>query len=120
MLKIIKYSAKLWPYYMSIAFFVVILSLLSLASPFLTKGLIDGLTTKSSGGDVSFGYFMVLLGLMLLANITITLLSNINGFIGDNMAVKLNTLLSRRYFEHLMKLPLSYFDNELTGKITAR
>ena len=120
MLKIIKYSAKLWPYYMSIAFFVVILSLLSLATPFLTKGLIDGLTTKSSGGDVSFGYFMVLLGLMLLANITITLLSNINGFIGDNMAVKLNTLLSRRYFEHLMKLPLSSFDNELTGKITAR
>ena len=111
---------QLWPYYLSISFFVIILSLLSLATPFLTKGLIDGLTTKSSGGDVSFGYFMVLLGLMLLANITITLLSNINGFIGDNMAVKLNTLLSRRYFEHLMKLPLSYFDNELTGKITAR
>ena len=73
MLKIIKYSAKLWPYYMSIAFFVVILSLLSLATPFLTKGLIDGLTTKSSGGDVSFGYFMVLLGLMLLAQLALKL-----------------------------------------------
>ena len=120
MLKIVRYSAKLWPYYLSITLFVVVLSLLNLATPFLTKGLIDGLTTKYSGGDVKFEYFLILLGLMFLANLTITLLSNINGFIGDNMAAKLNSLLSNRYFAHLMSLPISYYDNELTGKITAR
>ena len=120
MLKIVRYSAKLWPYYLSITLFVVVLSLLNLATPFLTKGLIDGLTTKYSGGNVKFEYFLILLGLMFLANLTITLLSNINGFIGDNMAAKLNSLLSNRYFAHLMSLPISYYDNELTGKITAR
>jgi len=120
MLKIVRYSAKLWPYYLSITIFVVILSLLNLATPFLTKGLIDGLTTKYSGGNVKFEYFLILLGLMFLANLTITLLSNVNGFIGDNMAAKLNSLLSNRYFAHLMSLPISYYDNELTGKITAR
>lgn len=91
-----------------------------MATPFLTKGLIDGLTTKYSGGSVDFSYFLMLLGLMFLANVAITLLSNINGFIGDNMSVKLNSLLSSRYFEHLMRLPVGYYDNELTGKITAR
>lgn len=91
-----------------------------MATPFLTKGLIDGLTTKYSGGSVDFSYFLMLLGLMFLANVAITLLSNINGFIGDNMSVKLNSLLSSRYFEHLMSLPVGYYDNELTGKITAR
>lgn len=120
MLKIVRYSAKLWPYYLAITFFVVVLSLLNLATPFITKGLIDGLTTRYSGGDVKFEYFLILLGLMFLANLAITLLSNVNGFLGDNMAAKLNSLLSNRYFKHLMSLPISYYDNELTGKITAR
>ncbi len=120
LLRIVRYSIGLWPYYLAITFFVIILAVLNLATPFLTKGLIDGLTTKYAGGSVDFSYFLVLLGLMFLANVTITLLSNINGFIGDNMSAKLNSLLSSRYFGHLMSLPVSYYDNELTGKITAR
>lgn len=120
MLRIIRYSKKLWPYYLGIAVFVIIISLLNLVTPFITKGLVDGLTTKFSGGEVSFNYFLLLLGVMLLANIVGTLLSNLNGYLGDNMAAKLNSLLSERYFEHLMSLPISYYDNELTGKITAR
>ncbi len=119
-IRIIKYSSRLWPYYLAMSLFVIVLAFLNLATPFITKGLIDGLTTKNNGGSVEFSYFLLLLGLMLMANLTITWLSNINGYIGDNMAAKLNSLLSRRYFRHLMDLPISYYDNELTGKITAR
>ncbi len=118
--RIIKYSKQLWPYYLAITIFVVILSVLNLATPFLTKGLVDGLTTHFSGGSVSFGYFVLLLILILVANVVITLLSNLNGYLGDIMSAKLNNLLSERYFEHLMQLPISYYDGEITGKITAR
>lgn len=118
--RIIKYSKQLWPYYVAIAVFVIILSLLNLATPFLIKGLIDGLTTHFSGGTVAFSYFVLLLLLILAANVVITLLSNWNGYLGDMMSVKLNNLLSERYFEHLMELPIGYYDNEITGKITAR
>lgn len=120
MWKIIRYSAKLWPYYLSATLFVVVLALLNLASPFITKGLIDGLTTRLSGGQVSGNYFILLIVLMLGANIASTFLSNFNGYLGDIMSVKLNNLLSERYFEHLTKLPISFYDNEITGKITAR
>ena len=120
MLKIVRYSKKLWPYYLSVAVLVVVISILNLVTPFIIKGLVDGLTTKFGGGKVSDWYFVALLGLMLGANVINTLLSNLNGYIGDNMAAKLNSLLSERYFEHLMSLPISYYDNELTGKITAR
>lgn len=119
-LKIVRYSSELWPYYVAIACFVIILSLLSLATPFLTKGLIDGLTIKLASGSVSDNYFLGILILMLGANTAITFISNINSFVGDNMAVKLNSLLSERYFTHLMELPIGYYDNEITGKITAR
>jgi ATP-binding cassette subfamily B protein len=118
--RIIKYSKGLWPYYVAIGFFVIILSLLNLATPFLIKGLVDGLTTHFNGGNVAFSYFVLLLLLILVANVVITLLSNLNGYLGDMMSVKLNNLLSERYFEHLMELPISYYDNEITGKITAR
>jgi ATP-binding cassette subfamily B protein len=120
MLRIVRYSKKLWPYYLGIALFVIVISLLNLVTPFITKGLVDGLTTKFGGGDVKSTYFLMLLVLMLVANVVSTFLTNINGYIGDNMAAKLNSLLSERYFEHLMSLPISYYDNELTGKITAR
>lgn len=120
MWRIVKYSKVLWRYYVGIACFVVVLSVLALATPFLIKGLIDGLTKQLTGTQVPFSHFAwILLGL-LVVNVVTTLLSNINGYLGDVMSVKLNNLLSERYFEHLTKLPISFYDNEITGKITAR
>jgi ATP-binding cassette subfamily B protein len=48
------------------------------------------------------------------------LFSNWGGYIGDQIAVKLNKILSERYFAHLMQLPQKYFDTELSGKIISR
>lgn len=118
--KIIKYSWKLWRYYVAIAFFVVVVALLGLASPFLVKMIVDGLVANSSGGNYQIGYFIAIVALILLSDVAGTVISNINGHLGDMMSVKLNTLLSQRYYDHLMALPIEYYDNEITGKITAR
>lgn len=47
-------------------------------------------------------------------------MSNFGGYIGDMLAIKLQRLMSQRYYEHLLKLPLKYFDHELSGKIINR
>ncbi len=119
-IKIIRYSWKLWRYYLSIAFLVIVVALLGLASPFLVKMIVDGLVANSSGGNYQVGYFIVIVALILLSDVAGTIISNINGHLGDMMSVKLNTLLSQRYYDHLMSLPIEYYDNEITGKITAR
>lgn len=49
-----------------------------------------------------------------------TLFSNWGGYLGDMMAAKLRKQLSERYYEHLLSLPQTYFDTELTGKIINR
>ena len=36
------------------------------------------------------------------------------------MSIKLDKLMSQRYYDHLLTLPQSYFDSELTGKIINR
>lgn len=119
-IKIIRYSLKLWRYYLSIALLVIVVALLGLASPFLVKMIVDGLVANSSGGNYEIGYFLVIVALILLSDVAGTFISNVNGHLGDMMSVKLNTLLSQRYYDHLMSLPIEYYDNEITGKITAR
>lgn len=118
--RIVKYSWSLKRYYLWSAFFVVIVSLLNQATPFLLKYIVDGIVRLQRGGTVPTSYFWWLLGLILAVGVVTTILSNIQGYIGDRLGAKLNSLLSERYYRHILKLPLEYYDNEVAGKITSR
>jgi len=119
-LKIVRYSWVLKPYYLATAFFVVVIAVLNQANPFLLKFLVDAVVRRGSGGSVTTSHFGVLLALLFAAGIMISLVSNIQGYIGDQLGAKLHTLLSQRYYDHLLELPLEYYDNEITGRITSR
>jgi len=116
LLKIIRYSWSLKRYYLSIAGFVVVLSALNQATPFLLKFIVDGL----SGGHADLSKIWLWLGLIGGIQVAIAVLSNVQGYLGDMMGAKLNTLLSQRYYDHVLRLPIGYFDNEIAGKITSR
>ncbi len=118
--RIVKYSWSLKRYYLWSAFFVVIVSLLNQATPFLLKYIVDGIVELQNGGEVAPNYFWIILGLILAVGIVTTILSNIQGYFGDRLGAKLNSLLSERYYSHILKLPLEYYDNEVAGKITSR
>ncbi|MEI7818804.1 MAG: ABC transporter ATP-binding protein [bacterium] len=119
-IRILKFSSSLKKYYITIASFVIILAFLNLVNPFLTKWLVDLIGSFNKGEAVSMQDAIIPLGLMLVAGLATAILSNINGYLGDRMSIKLNSLLSYRYYEHLMSLPIEYYDSEQTGKITAR
>ena len=118
--KIIRYSWILKKYYLLIGFFVVVTSVLSLATPFFLRYLVDGLDHNLHGQAVAPSYFVLILLGILLASVITTVISNIQGYYGDRLGVKLNTLLSQRYYDHLLDLPLEYFDNEVAGRVTNR
>jgi len=115
--KIIVITKSLWRYYSLIGFFTVSLAAISLLLPFFTGLAIDEIR-KGADSDVS--YVVWLAFGILLVEISTTLLSNIGGFFGDRMAVRVNRILGASYFGHLMSLPQSYFDKELSGKIINR
>ena len=119
-LKIVRYTWELKRYYIATAIFVVVVALLNQANPFLLKYLVDAVVKRGSGQPVETGHFAVLLGLLFSAGILISLISNVQGYIGDLLAVKLHTLLSQRYYDHLLELPLEFYDNEITGRVTSR
>jgi ATP-binding cassette subfamily B protein len=99
---------------------VIVISLLNQATPFILEHIVNTIVSHNSGINVDFNLIIFLLILIFVVNLSITLLSNIQGYYGDLLGVKINTLLSQRYFTHILKLPLKYYDDEIAGKITSR
>ena len=118
--RVLKYARNLWPYYMAITIFSVSLSLLALASPFILKAATDLMVASLQSGDVDITGVLWLAGGLLAVDILATLFSNWGGYFGDVMSTRLKKQLSERYYDHLLKLPQSYYDQELTGTIINR
>lgn len=115
--RIIKFTRELWPFYIWISVFTIILAVMSQLQPLFTKGAIDQITKLAGGGHANVKLVALFAVLIFLSDIGQTLLSNIGGHFGDIMSARLVNILSNRYYEHLLSLPQHYFDTELTGKI---
>jgi ATP-binding cassette subfamily B protein len=118
--RIITFTGTLWPLYAWISFFTILLSVMSQLQPILTKAAIDEVSKLAGGGQASVKLVGIFAGLIFLTDLGQTIFSNIGGYIGDLMAVRLKRLLSQRYYQHLLDLPQQYFDTELSGKIINR
>ncbi|MDO8632952.1 MAG: ABC transporter ATP-binding protein [Candidatus Wildermuthbacteria bacterium] len=119
-IRVVRFSWELKRYYIPIALFVVFIALLNQTTPFVMRYIVDGIVAGLQGKTIPLSYFAILIGINFGAGIVITLLSNISGYWGDQLAAKLHTLLSRRYYQHLLSLPIGYFDNTQVGSITSK
>lgn len=111
-------SAKtLKNYYIAISALSVLSSVALILFPVLTGWAIDEVR---KGTETRIDYVVWLAVGLFALDFLVNVLNNVNGYLGDQMAVKLQRILSRRYFDHLLKLPQAYFDTELSGKIISR
>jgi ATP-binding cassette subfamily B protein len=117
LLRILGLARELKRYYIVISIFTVLLSLMNVLQPLITGWAINEL---KKGSQASVMHVAVLAGIIFLSDVLATIFSNIGGYFGDQMSLRLNRILSRRYYEHLLTLPQAYFDTELSGKIINR
>jgi ATP-binding cassette subfamily B protein len=115
--RILGVGRELWRSYLTISILTSLLALSSIIIPYLSGRAIDEIQ-KGTAANIKIAVGLAV-GIFLL-DLSQTLLSNWNGFIGDQVSVKLQKILSAQYFSHLLTLPQSYFDTELTGKIINR
>ncbi len=115
-LRILKYTGELKRYYFGISAMTIFLAVMSQLVPLLTKAAID----QISSGHPNVSMVALFAFLIFLTDIGQTYFSNISGYWGDILAIKLKQLMSSRYYEHLLSLPQRYFDTELTGTIINR
>lgn len=118
--KAIGYAKHLWPYYVGITISSILVALTGIAIPFVIKAATDLMVAIVQGGGADVSGALLLAGLLFGFDAANTLIRNWGGYLGDVMAAKLKAQLSTRYFEHLLGLPQSYYDGELTGTIINR
>ena len=116
----LRYAKNLWPYYVGITIFSLLMALTSLAVPFVIKGATDLMVTIAQGGHADISAALWLAVILFAFDAANTLFSNWGGYLGDMMAAKLRKQLSEQYYEHLLNLPQTYYDTELTGRIINR
>src|SRR5690349_14807386 len=115
--EIIKYTKSFRSFYIIMAIAVVILALLNQVAPLLTKQIVDLIVAKFKGKIAPIQTLLTLLLLILISDVTITILTALSQYYSDIMTAKLNKYLSEKYYRHVLSLSIEYFDNEITGKI---
>jgi ATP-binding cassette subfamily B protein len=118
--RILRFTSELWPFYALISLLSILVALLTQAIPLLTKGAIDHITHGLQTGHTDTAPMVVIVLLIFACDMLQNVISNTNGYFGDVLSIKLQKLLASRYYKHIMELPQRYFDTELTGTIINR
>lgn len=107
-----------WKLYVFMSVFVVITSLLSLVTPLLIKQIVDIIVSQINGKASDYSQILWILAAIIITDLFISTFTAISQWIGgDILTVKLETYLSKKFYEHVLGLNIGYFDNEITGKI---
>ena len=118
--RIITTARDLWPLYLGIVLGAIVTAATALLMPFAIARATDTVVAMVAGTGGSIATLVWLATALLALSLANSAISNLTGYWGDVMATRLRAILSRRYFEKLLRLPQRYFDNELTGTIISR
>lgn len=112
--RILKFAKVLWPYYLVIGIFTILISAVNLVMPAASGWAVNII---KSGNSDKFKSLLFIAIVIFLCDVLYNLLNNINGYFGDQVNVKLNRILRYKYYEHILKLDQSFFDGELSGRL---
>ena len=118
--RILRFTSQLWKFYLGVVISAVIVAITQLAVPFVIARATDLAVAGVRGNDHHIRDIMLLVVVILVLDVVNSLLTNVNGWLGDIMSAKMRQILSTRYFSKLLELPQSWFDEELTGSITSK
>ncbi|MCR4326387.1 MAG: ABC transporter ATP-binding protein/permease [Candidatus Roizmanbacteria bacterium] len=115
--RIVRISKPLHPLFLLIAVFILIQAILELVVPFISKLIVDEIVaqTQGKGGPITTIAWLIagMFGLSMLSII----FESIVGRLGDHNAAQMRAFLTARFYNHVLSLPQSYFDSEISGKI---
>ncbi|MDN5821315.1 MAG: ABC transporter ATP-binding protein/permease [Brachybacterium sp.] len=123
LLRIVRFTRALAPLYTAIIVCSVLTAVAGLAVPFLIGHATDtvaGAVNGQTATGTAVRTVLLIAGAVLLAELAVTVISNVGGWFGDVMSNRMRTILSVRYYDKLLHLPQRWFDGEITGTIVAR
>ena len=106
-IQIITFTKHLWKWYLFMGIFVISISFMSLAVPLLTKQIVDIIVTQVTGGKVNVSRFLWILTVIVAVDVFVSILTTFSQWIGDLLTVKLQTYLSKKFYQHILTLDIN-------------
>jgi len=97
---------------------ILIMALLNQIEPFITRAITDRLVAGENRG--LFSYIGILLLLLLVVKLIQSGLNRLSWFLTNIFVVKFEASLKQLSFDHLMKLSLSFFNQQESGKVISK
>jgi ATP-binding cassette, subfamily B, bacterial len=120
LIRLLGVARELWPFYLGIALASAATAATTLMTPFIIKAATDEVVAQIQGKGAGVQALLWLAVALFAVEAVNTLISNVGGFLGDVMSVRLKAILSSRYYAKMLSLPQRYFDSQLTGTIINR
>ncbi|GAB48192.1 ABC transporter ATP-binding protein [Mobilicoccus pelagius] len=119
---IMRFTGELRTAYVVVALCAVVTAAAGLVTPFLIGRATDLIVQAVSSGRTadSVQPLALLAGAILLTQLLATVVQNVGGYTGDVLSNRIRAMLSTRYLDKLLRLPQSWFDEEMTGTIVSR
>lgn len=115
--RIIKISKPLHHLVAILAILILISSLLQLVAPVLSKFIVDEIVAKIQLNKGSTERLIFLIVVAFAANFLGLAINTISDRLGDHFAGRLRKFLTEKFYDKVLRLPQSYFDSEISGKI---
>lgn len=119
--QIFKYTNGLRPLMAIIATGSVVGALSAFINPFIIKDATDWIVAViQDHAAFDWQRIAVYAALLIVLTLVTVAITDISGYFGDQLAIRMRRQLSTAYFQHLLELPQSYYDDEVTGKVVNR
>ena len=115
--RIIRISKPLHYLVVILGALILVGSLLQLVAPILSKFIVDEIVGKIQYGKGSIERLITLIIIAFAANFLGLVTNTISDRLGDHFAGRLRKFLTERFYDKVLRLPQSYFDSEISGKI---
>lgn len=117
-LSIFRFTKSFRGWYAGMSAFILASALLNFVTPFVIKQIVDVITAGLTGQKENISVIYMALGILLAADIAGTTLTAYGMYLGDILAVKLQTFLASRFYQHVLALDVGYFDNIAVGNLS--
>ena len=116
-LKIIRIAKPLYPLLAIISLLILFSAVLGLIAPILSKYIVDEivLQIQHKGGDLQ--RLITIIVIAFGANFLGLITNSISDRLGDHFGGKIRKFLTEKFYDKVLRLPQSYFDSEVSGKI---
>jgi ABC-type multidrug transport system fused ATPase/permease subunit len=115
--RLIKLSKPFWKTILAISILILLMSGLRQVEPIVFKRLTDDIQSGLSHGDFLSANIINLLLVFLVVKIAYPILNRASWYLANIFSYRLRFNLREYAYEHLMSLPISYFNANQSGKL---